>query len=93
MHNLTTIMLSDLTEALTIHAFDRFVEAAHRADLPLPAINAFATYRTAVDCLLEALEASSRGDVPALERQAVWGLTKLIEMDGELSKLVSGERH
>lgn len=81
---------ANAADALTIHAFDRFRDAAHGAGLPLPAINAFAEFKSAVDFAFLSLEAAHKGDVAEAEKLALWVDAKLADMDAELAKLVAG---
>lgn len=90
MHNLTFATLADATDALTIHAFDSFRDAANRAGLPLPVINAFADYKASVDFVLQAAEADAAGDADEAEKLIGWSRNALAGMEWELAALVAG---
>lgn len=92
MHNATFTTLSDATDALTIHAFDRFREAAHAAGLPLCVINAFADYKAAVDFALRAAEADAAGNTVEVEKLVGWSANALAGMERELASLVAGAK-
>lgn len=76
---------SALADALTIDAFDQFRSAAHRAELPLAVINAFAAYKTAVDFALLATNA----DHPDAVKLVGWAFSTLGDMRAELAVLAS----
>jgi hypothetical protein len=79
--------IAPLGEALTVTAFDSFRDAAHRAGLPLAVVNAFADYKSAVDFLLQAVEADAAGNAPEAEKLVGWSRNALAGMERELSAL------
>lgn len=79
--------LTDLSDALTIDAFDQFRSAAHGADLPLAIINAFAAYKTAVDFALLATAEQGNSDQRRAKELVDWALGALKDMRAELGKL------
>lgn len=87
MFSSTFATLAEATDVLAIHAFDRFRDAAHRADMPLAFINAFAEYKAAVGFALQAAEADAAGDIEGAAELLHWGSGALAEMDRELAAL------
>lgn len=76
-----------LADTLTIDAFDQFRSAAQRAELPLPVINAFAAYKTAVDFALLAAKAHGSADHPEAMKLVGWAFSTLGDMRAELAMM------
>ena len=91
MNDRTTKELDAATSALLVRASARFRDAAHASGLPLPAINAFAAWKTAADLLFQAHAAGAREGDPEGLRLTGWSVAKLTEMDAELAKLAPAE--
>ncbi len=90
--NTTSQAVAALNNTLAIEAFDTFRDAALAADLPLPAINAFASYKCACDFALQAAEAALSGDTAEAERLTRWSRAKLDDMRAELAALPASVR-